>query len=317
MSRKFSAILFLLALACLPSVGQTGPQEDQRPPQGFDLSRDGIEKGKIERVNYAASAVAPDLQLQMVVYTPPGYSKDKKYPVLYLMHGSGQNEGTWTSSGRANVILDNLLAEKKTVPMVVVFPNGNSSTNSGTARAGGRGAGAPPPANPGDSNAAPGAARRGGRGGGMNFSPFENDLLKDIIPYVESHYSVYTDAKHRAIAGLSMGGMQTRSIAPANPDKFSYVGIFSGGNIMPENITDMPAFKKNVQLVYMSFGSRESSAPRGGATAPSGPDGIKLAADALTKSGLKAIYYVSPDSAHDFTSWKRSLFYFSQMLFRD
>ena len=151
----------------------------------------------------------------------------------------------------------------------------------------------------------------------MNFTAFENDLLKDLIPFVESHYSTYADSKHRALAGLSLGGMQTRTIAPANADKFSYVGVFSGGNILPENITDMGTFKKNVKLVYMSFGSRESSAPRGGGTAPSGPEGIKLAADALTKSGIKAVYYVSPDSAHDFTSWKRSLYFFSQMLFRD
>ena len=151
----------------------------------------------------------------------------------------------------------------------------------------------------------------------MNFTAFENDLFKDIIPYIESHYSVYTDSKHRALAGLSLGGMQTRTIAPANADKISYVGVFSGGNILPENITDMRVFKKNVKLVFMSFGSRESSAPRGGGTAPAGPEGIKLAADALTKAGIKAVYYVSPDSAHDFTSWKRSLYFFSQMLFRN
>ena len=114
-----------------------------------------------------------------------------------------------------------------------------------------------------------------------------------------------------------MGGMQTRSIAPANSDKFCYFGVFSGGNIGPEIITDVDAFKKNVKLVFMSFGSRESSAPRGGGAAPSGPEGIKLAADALTKAGVNAVYYVSPDSAHDFTSWKRSLYYFSQMLFRN
>jgi len=151
-------------------------------------------------------------------------------------------------------------------------------------------------------------------GWGANFT---NDLLKDIIPYIESHYSVYTDADHRALAGLSMGGMQTRTISLANVDKFSYIGVFSGGNIMPQNIADMDSFKKQVKLVYMSFGSRESSAGRGGSATPSGPVGIKLASDALTKAGIKAVCYVSPDSAHDFTSWKRSLYYFSQLLFRD
>lgn len=145
---------------------------------------------------------------------------------------------------------------------------------------------------------------------------FQTDLLKDIIPYIESNYSVYTDAQHRALAGLSMGGMQTVQIAPANPDKFAYAGVFSGGNIRPSSIRDMDAFKKNVKLVFMSFGSTESSAPRGGGTAPSGPDGIKLAAGELTQAGINALYYVSPNSGHDFTSWKRSLYYFAPMLFK-
>jgi enterochelin esterase family protein len=321
--------VLMISAAQLPAAEQPAPQSFPVPPQGFDVAREGIEKGKVERVQYDAPAVAVDFKRWMQVYTPPGYSNDKKYPVLYLIHGAGQNERVWVDSGHANVILDNLLADKKIGPMIVVFPNGNASTNAEADRRGGfgppGGPGAAPGATgaaPGGTNAAPGApgaARRGGRGGfgdgtGKNF---ENDLLKDIIPYIESHYSVSADAQHRALAGLSLGGMQTRSIAPANADKFSYVGVFSGGNILPENITDMDAFKKNVKLVYMSFGSKESSAPRGGGTAPSGPEGIKLAADALTQAGIKAVYYVSPDSAHDFTSWKRSLYYFSQLLFQN
>ena len=203
--------------------------------------------------------------------------------------------------------------------MIIVCPNGNGAANA----AAGQGAGRDGLASPGETNTTAGAAtapRRGGRGGfggGMNFGPFENDLLKDIIPYVESHYSVYTDSKHRALAGLSMGGMQTRTIAPAHADEFRYVGIFSGGNIMPENISDMKVFKKKVNLVFMSFGSRESSTPRGGGTAPAGPEGIKQAADALKKAGIKAVCYISPESAHDFTSWKRSLYYFAPQLFRN
>jgi enterochelin esterase-like enzyme len=322
----------VVATAQLPVTAQPAQQTEQPaqptypvPPQGFDLARDGIEKGNVERVEYDAPAIAEGFKHWIQVYTPPGYSKDKKYPVLYLIHGAGQNERTWTSSGRANVILDNLIADKKIVPMIVVFPNGDASTNSGAARGGRRGGfGAPGDTNAvaGGTNAAPGAAaagRRGGGGGfggGMSFTAFENDLLKDIIPYVESHYSVQADVQHRALAGLSMGGMQTRSIGPIHPDTFGYLGVFSGGNIMPENITDMATFKKNVKLVFMSFGSRESSAPRGGGTAPSGPEGIKLAADALTKAGIKAECYVSPDSAHDFTSWKRSLYYFAPSLFQ-
>ncbi len=322
----FAIVSVLSGRLCVAQTNQPGQEIAPVPPQGFDLPRDGIEKGKVETVEYAATAVAANLKRSMIVYTPPGYSQDRKYPVLYLLHGAGQNERSWTASGRANLILDSLIADKKVEPMIVVCPNGNATTNADAARRGGRGGlGAPgaPGAAPSATNAAPGAAgatRRGGRGGfggGMNFTGFENDLLKDIIPYVESHYSVYAGAKHRALAGLSMGGMQTRSIAPANSDRFCYFGIFSGGNLLPENITDMNTFKKNVKLVYMSFGSRESSAPRGGGAAPSGPEGIKLAADALTQTGIKAVCYVSPDSAHDFTSWKRSLYYFSQMLFRD
>jgi len=284
----------------------------QKPPQGFDQAREGIEKGKAERVEYDGAAVAAGLKRWMEVYTPPGYSTDKKYPVLYLIHGAGQNERAWVQSGRAQVILDNLIADKKIEPMIAVFPNGNATTNTETAPQAGRGADGAA-AGPG----AAGAGRRGGRGlGDGSGKNFENDLLKDIIPYIESHYSVYTDAQHRALAGLSLGGMQTRTIAPAHIDKFSYIGVFSGGNIRPENITDLDAFKKQVKLVYMSFGSKESSAPRGGGSGPSGPEGIKLAADELNKAGIKAVYYVSPDSAHDFTSWKRSLYYFSQMLFQ-
>lgn len=307
-----------IATAQLHAQEQPSPESFPVPPQGFDQVREGIEKGAVERVEYDAPAVAEGLKRWMQIYTPPGYSKDNQYPVLYLIHGAGQNERVWVQSGRANVILDNLIADKKIVPMIVVFPNGNATANADATGGGGRGdRGAPEGA-----NSAPGAAgggQRGGRGmlGEGTGKNFENDLLKDIIPYVESHYSVLADAKHRALAGLSLGGMQTRSIAPANVDKFSYVGVFSGGNIRPENITDMDAFKKNVKLVYMSFGSRESSAPRGGATLPSGPDGIKLAADALKQAGVNAIDYVSPDSAHDFTSWKRSLYYFTPLLFRD
>ena len=385
----------VLVAAQLPAAEQSAPPTDPVPPQGFDRVREGNEKGKLERVDYDAPAVAPGLKRWMEVYTPPGYSKDKKYPVLYLLHGIGGNENReWTRQGVANVILDNLFADKKIEPMIVVFPNGNATASPAGGGAGGAGgAGQPPSAaqqarsvfdqlavDPkgqatkalskdqwlkaradawnaladaagkkdaaeltledlqkaaekdtsllrggmggarGGAGAAGAGARggpggRGGFGGGWG-ADFTNDLLKDIIPYIESHYSVNTDAQHRALAGLSMGGMQTRTIALPNIDKFSHIGIFSGGNITPENITDIDAFKKNVTLVYMSFGSRESSAPRGG-SAPSGPAGIKLASDALTKAGINPICYVSPDSAHDFTSWKRSLYYFSQLLFRD
>jgi enterochelin esterase-like enzyme len=341
-----SLTIILTCGACFAQENSPAAEGDSQsypiPPQGFDRVREGIEKGKVERVNYDAPAVGEGVIRQMMVYTPPGYSKDTKYPVFYLLHGAGQNEQAWPQSGQANVILDNLIADKKIVPMIVVFPNGSTTSNSGRgARRGGegrrRGPSAMAPAtqnsmyfaaatDPAAGNAerrgragGRGAGRTGGRGAfGGGFEDFTNDLLKDIIPYIESHYSVYTDGQHRALAGLSMGGMQTKAIAPGNSDKFAYFGVFSGGNISPTtDITDMNTFKKNVKLVYMSFGSREPSASRGAGGLPSGPVGIKREAEALNKAGVKAVCYVSPNSAHDFTSWKRSLYYFSQLLFKD
>jgi len=362
MNQKLMIILVATIITCgiclaqppqtTPSDGAQSSTLDQSypiPPEGFDKVREGIEKGKLERVDYDADAVAPGLKRWMEVYTPPGYSKDKKYSVLYLLHGIGGNEThEWTGLGRnqggAAILLDNLNADKKIEPMIVVFPNGNATTDTG--RGGGRGARAmanpngmyfaamagETPAARGDTNGVgrgrmgtrSGAAGRGGargRGRGMLSGGwgenFTNDLLKDIIPYIESHYSAYTDSQHRALAGLSMGGMQTKSISLPNIDKFSYIGIFSGGNIMSQDIIDMDAFKKQVKVVFMSYGSRESSAPRGGGNNPSGPEGAKLATAALTKEGIKAVCYISPDSAHDFTSWKRSLYYFTSLLFKD
>jgi enterochelin esterase-like enzyme len=371
-------------------------QESPVPPSGFDRVREGTEKGKLERVDYDSKSVG--VKRWMEVYTPPGYSADRKYPVLYLLHGAGGNENReWTRQGVANVILDNMIADKRIEPMIVVFPNGNATAAAAGGGPADAAAGQPSPAEQakrifdqlavdakgqptktvskdqwlkarenawaalseaagknaateltledfqkaaekdaallrggagqargagpagGATRGGPAGAGRGGAGGpggegwGVNFT---NDLLKDIIPFIESHYSTYTDAQHRALAGLSMGGMQTRTISLPNIDKFAYIGVFSGGNIMPQNIPDVDAFKKQVKVVFMSFGSRESSTPRGGGSAPSGPEGIKLAADALSQAGVKAVYYVSPDSAHDFTSWKRSLYFFAPMLFQ-
>jgi enterochelin esterase-like enzyme len=307
-------VLGILASPVLHAADAAAPPAQQFPvpPQGFDQVRPGVAVGKLEAVQYDAGVVAPGTQRPAQIYTPPGYSKARKYPVLYLIHGLGQDETAWIKQGNANVILDNLIADSKIAPMIVVFPNGT---------VGGGGA-APPGAPPGaPAGAAPPAGVRGagaGGGGVAAGSSFETDLLRNLIPYVESHYSTLADPQHRALAGLSLGGMQTKAIAPANSDKFAYFGVFSGGNISPTvDITDLGAFRKNVKLVYMSFGSKEPSNARGAGGLPSGPVGIQREAEALGKAGIRAIFYVSPDSAHDFTSWKRSLYYFSQELFRD
>jgi enterochelin esterase-like enzyme len=289
------------------------------PPPGYDKVREGVDKGKLEKVEYDSQAVG--VKRWMEVYTPPGYSKDRKYPVLYLLHGAGGNENKeWTRQGVANVILDNSIADKKIVPLIVVFPNGNATATPGKGGGAAKGDGGKGKDDSGKPKSDVGAAKAAGKKGG--FGPgwgenFTSDLLKDIIPYVESHYSTYTDADHRALAGLSMGGMQTRTIRPANIDKFHYIGVFSGGNVRPQDIKDLDTYKKQVKVVFMSFGSKEPSAPKGNDPSPRGPDGIKLAADALGKNGIHAVYYVSPDSGHDFTSWRRSLYYFTQMLFNE
>jgi len=330
----FSAQLRAQPQAPQPQAALPAPAVFPVPPQGFDQGREGVEKGKLEKVEYDSSTIGQ--KRWMEVYTPAGYSTDKKYPILLLLHGIGGNETReWTAQGHATVVLDNLIADKKIVPMIVVFPNGNASTNSegrtgvgnegGPARmAGARPGGSNAPAGGTNVAAAPGGAPRGagrgGRGGGMGEGwgkNFENDLFKDIIPFLDSHYSTIPDAAHRALAGLSMGGMQTRSINLSNIGKFSYVGIFSGGNIKPEDISDLDAFKKQVKLVFMSYGSRESTAPRGDRPGPGGSEGARIATEALNKAGIRAIQYTSPDSAHDFTSWKRSLYYFTPELFRD
>ena len=136
---------FLISTAQLPAADQP-LQESPVPPAGFDRVREGIEKGKLERVDYDATAVSNGLKRWMEVYTPPGYSKDRKYPVLYLLHGIGGNENReWTRQGVANVILDNMIADKRIEPMIVVFPNGNATaTPGGDGAAGGGGAGQQP-----------------------------------------------------------------------------------------------------------------------------------------------------------------------------
>jgi enterochelin esterase-like enzyme len=125
----------MILAAQLPAAEQPSLQSSPIPPQGFDQIREGIEKGKVERVDYNSTTVG--VKRWMTVYTPPGYSKDKKYPVFYLIHGAGQNERVWTEigGGRANIILDNLIADKKVDPMIVVFPNGSTTANTGPRRA--------------------------------------------------------------------------------------------------------------------------------------------------------------------------------------
>jgi len=241
------------------------------------------------------------------IYTPPEYDKNpaKRYPVLYLQHGMGENETGWGNQGRANVIMDNLIAEGKAVPFIIVMENSSVKFPSGFrpgARPQGQGANTPDkgPRNP---------------MGNFNFAAqFERILIDDLMPYVESNFRVIADQQHRAMAGLSMGGMQTRLITLSNLDKFSQIGIFSGGSISMEDVNSAPGFKEKVKLVFVSFGSRELENRR-----PGGPFGgdPKANTDALKEAGINSQFYVSPQTAHEWQSWRRSLHEFAILVFKN
>ena len=231
------------------------------------------------------------------VYTPPGYETNisKRYPVLYLQHGGGEDERVWIEMGRANVILDNLIAEGKAKPFIVVMET-SAAHKPGEA----------PPQPP--SMTRPAGERQVPPSAGapprfrFSFDTYKEVMLNDMIPFIDSHFRTLTDANDRAMAGLSMGGFVTRQVTLANLDKFSYIGLFSGGTIAPKDITD----KSKVKLVFMSYGSRER-----------GAEGVKAAADALQQAGINAVSYVSPLTAHEWQSWRRSLHEFAPLLFKN
>ncbi|MHB8519878.1 MAG: alpha/beta hydrolase [Limisphaerales bacterium] len=237
------------------------------------------------------------------VYTPPDYDKDpnRRFPVLYLQHGMGEDETGWGNQGHANLIMDNLIADGKGKPFIIVMENGGGIGGPGGRGARQRGA----PAGTARANA-PGGGRGGPGGrGGFNFNAFQRVLIDDLIPCIDSTYRTIADQPHRAMAGLSMGGMQTRVITLANLDKFSHIGIFSGGSIALTNITDMPAFKEKVKMVFVSYGSRENSAVG------------KANVEALKQAGINSVFYESPNTAHEWLTWRRSLYQFAPLLFKN
>lgn len=241
------------------------------------------------------------------IYTPPDYDKDvtKRFPVLYLQHGAGEDETGWGRQGHAGWILDNLLAEGKAVPFIVAMEFGGNPFGTGVRRTNAA------PAVAGATNPAVGPGARGGFGGGFNFNAFEKVLIDDFIPFVDANFRTVTDPGQRAMAGLSMGGMQTRAITLAHLDTFSHIGIFSGGSIAVTNITDLAKFKEKVKLVFVSYGSREL----GGDRTNRGGD-PKANIEALKAAGINAHFYVSQDTAHEWQSWRRSLREFAPLLFK-
>jgi enterochelin esterase-like enzyme len=281
--------------------------DKEKAPEGFDAKKEDVPAGKLETVNYESKTVGEERWME--VYTPADYSKDKKYPVLYVLHGIGGNERReWTDQGVANVILDNLIAEKKIVPMIVVFPNGDASPKNpleGEAGArrgmGGFGGGM--------------GGGRGGRGGGIGGfggwgTPFTDDLTKDIIPYIESNYSAYTDREHRAITGLSMGGGQALNIGLTNLDKFAWVGGFSSApntGSVDQLVPEPETTTEKLKLLWVGCGDQDNVVGQI-------PYNFHLG---LKEKEVPHIWHVDEGGGHDFNVWKNNLYLFTQKIFHE
>jgi predicted alpha/beta superfamily hydrolase len=205
------------------------------------------------------------------IYTPPDYGKDKskRYPVLYLQHGWGEDETAWSNQGHVNLIMDNLIAEGKIKPFLIVMTYGMTNEIK--------------------------------FGGLKNFDikPFQTVLVNELIPYVDANFNTIADQPHRAMAGLSMGGMETKMITINKPEVFSHYALLSGGIYAPDDLKD----KSKVKLIFLSCGSKEN------------PDGIKNAVGALKDSGFNAVSYISENTAHEFLTWRRSFYQLATLLF--
>jgi enterochelin esterase-like enzyme len=234
-------------------------------PKGFDQKREGIPRGTLETVQYESTTLGAKRKAR--VYTPPGLSKDQCYPVLYLLHGIGGDENEWARNGAPDIILDNLYAEQKAVPMIVVLPNGRASTEL-TAR----------DPIPKQSPA---------------FAKFEQELLKDLIPFIEKNYPVIADRESRALFGLSMGGGQALN--------------FGLGNTRPPAtlIKDHAEAAQKLRLLYVACGDK---------------DGLfrisQAAHQMLDEKKVPHLYRVIPGGGHDFKVWKDDLYQIAQLIFR-
>ena len=273
-----------------------------------------VPQGSVNEVYYYSSVT--EKMRHCYVYLPAAYRENptQRFPVLYLQHGMGENETGWSAQGKTGIIMDNLIAAGKAVPFIIVMDNGlnaipvHPDTTQMQAfppmgpRPGGPG-GRPQGMGPRPGGRPQGMPPGGPRRGGGGFMGFQQVLLTDIIPMVEKNYRVIADADHRALAGLSMGGMQTHTITLANPTKFAYVGIFSGGTIRSEELQEAADFKATNKVLFMSCGSKE-------------PMGVDEAAASLKELGINAHSYVSPETAHEWQTWRRSLYQFAQLLFK-
>ncbi|MDR7210688.1 alpha/beta hydrolase-fold protein [Flavobacterium piscis] len=260
------------------------------PPTGFREKRENIAHGVITNVQYDSKTLST--RREMLVYTPPGYSPDKKYPVIYLLHGLNSGAGQWPYWVRADYVIDNLIAEGKIKPAIMVFPNCNTNLTVNNPK-------------PDEQE-----ERKGGyKGYGVSF---ENDFLKDIIPYVESHYSVYTNRKHRALVGLSMGGGQSLNIGLSHIDTFAYIGGFSsapntnefGGLSDSKLLPNLIAAKKKLKLLWLACGNKDGLI-----------DVSQRVHQYFKEQEIPHIWHVD-GNGHDDTEWANNLYHFAQHIFK-
>lgn len=275
--KKLLLLLWILTMAGTAF----GQDASKSAPAGFDQVRTDIVRGKLDTVTYTSKTVGS--KRRALVYTPPGFQKGKTYPVLYLLHGIGGDEKEWLKGANVHVLLDNLYADKKIEPMIIVMPNGRAMKDD---RAIG---------NIFDSLKV------------KAFATFEKDLLNDLIPFVEKKYKVYRDREHRAIAGLSMGGGQSLNFGLGNLDKFAWVGGFSSApnTKRPEQLVPNPEeARTKLKLLWISCGDN---------------DGLmgfsKRTHDYLFSKGVPHIFYLE-SGGHDFAVWKNDLYMFAQLLFK-
>jgi enterochelin esterase-like enzyme len=254
------------------------------PPAGFDSPK-AVAKGKVEAVTYPSKTLGFDRPA--VVYLPPGFKADQKYPVLYLLHGAGDDEKGWQEKGAAAAILDNLYADEKAhmTPMIVVMPLGFARK-------------------PGEAAAADQKER------GRQSRGFDDDLLKDLVPFVEAKYPVIADAKHRALAGLSMGGSQTLRIGLTNLDKFAYLGVFSSllREPIPEDVekamADAEGTNGKLKLFYYATGDKDK-----------GFEAMTKFHEGLDTKKVKHRWEVKA-GGHEWPVWKQCLWEMAPLLFK-
>jgi enterochelin esterase-like enzyme len=251
-------------------------------PTGYNRATPEAPKGKLETISYPSKTVG--VNRPAVVYTPPGYDAKQKYPVMYLLHGINSDENQWSRGGGAtNIIMDNLYAAKKAVPMIIVMPNGN---------------------------AVPNPAQATGFTNTQGYTIFEKDLLQDLIPYIEANFAAKTDRQNRALAGLSMGGGQTLHFGLLHPEAFAWVGGFSSapntpsGALLDSIVANLKTSKDKHDLIWIGCGVSDNLIT----------NGVRVKA-ALDAANIKNVEYLQA-GVHDFNVWNNNLYLFAQMLFK-